>query len=289
MARRDTTGRYRGTTVTADDPPEVVDGIPSKCLSFRLSGDWAHFRRIDRTVTKQTYRVPPRTTIAGLLAAVVGVGRDGYYDVFGEENSAIAVELLEPPRTLSIPSLGLGTNPGETFASRGGTGGRTVKVQYPDSTAARQLHSYHYLVNPAYRVSVAVEDPVFYGTLRDRLERGESHYAPTLGLSELHARIEYESGRVNVSDAGEFDVAPYEEAGRTSISSVVPDGVDAVTPDEGVSYAVERVPGTMTADETSRKTTSYVDYAFREDAEPLAVDATKLPVATVSDRQVVFS
>lgn len=283
MARRDTNGAYRGPTVTADDPPTVDDGIPSKCLTFALTGDWGHFRRIDRTVTKQTYRVPPRTTLAGLLAAVVGVGRDGYYDIFADDTSAIAVELLSPPRTVSLPSLGLGTNPNETFSSSGGTGNKTVKVQYPDSTAARQLHSYHYLVEPAYRVSVAVEDPVFYGTLRDRLEEGVAYYPPTLGLSELHAAIGYET-----EQTGEHAIERVASPGRCTVDSLVPNGVDAVIPDTEQSYAVERVPGTMIADETSRKTTSYVDYAFREDTGQLSVDASKVEVAKVGGRTLAF-
>ncbi|MFC7205206.1 type I-B CRISPR-associated protein Cas5b [Haloferax namakaokahaiae] len=283
MARRDTNGAYRGPTVTADDPPTVDDGIPSKCLTFALTGDWGHFRRIDRTVTKQTYRVPPRTTLAGLLAAVVGVGRDGYYDIFADDTSAIAVELLSPPRTVSLPSLGLGTNPNETFSSSGGTGNKTVKVQYPDSTAARQLHSYHYLVEPAYRVSVAVEDPVFYGTLRDRLEEGVAYYPPTLGLSELHAAIGYEA-----EQAGEHAVERVASPDRCTVDSLVPNGVGAIIPDTEQSYAVERVPGTMTADGTSRKTTSYVDYAFREDTGQLTVDASKVEVVEVGGRTLAF-
>jgi len=284
MARRDADGAYRGSTTAADDPPTVIDGVPSKCLTFILTGDWAHYRRIDRTVTKQTYRVPPRTTIAGMLAAVVGVGRDGYYDVFADDVSALAVELLEAPRTVSMPQLGLGTNPSETFESRGGSGKRTVKVQYPDSTDDRQLHSYHYLVEPAYRVSVAVEDPVFYGTLRDRLETGTAYYTPTLGLSELHASLGY-----GPAGTGEFDVESPTFDGRLDVASLVPDGIDAVYPDQGSSYAVERVPGTMQTDGTARKTTTYVDYAFREDAGSLAVDASELPVVTVDDRNVVFA
>lgn len=285
MPRRDISGAYRGPTVRDDDPPTITDGVPSKCLTFTLSGDWAHFRRIDRTVTKQTYRVPPRTTLAGLLAAVVGVGRDGYYDIFANDVSAIAVELLNAPRTVSLPMLGLGTNPNETFESRGGTGNRTVKVQYPDSTDARQLHSYHYLVDPAYRVSIAVEDPVFYGTLRDRLESGQSYYTPTLGLSDLIATLGYGDDEYT----GEFDVTEHVGSDTIDVTSLVPDGLASIVPTTNSSYAVERVPGTMRADRTARKTTSYVDYAFREDGGPLTVDASKLPIANVDGRALTFA
>lgn len=285
MARRDTAGGYRGSTVTASDPPTIEEGIPSRCLSFTLRGDWGHFRRIDRTVTKQTYRLPPRTTLAGLLAAVVGVGRDGYYDVFDPDSSAVAVELLASPRTVSLPQLGLGTDPSKSFETYGGTGNRTVQARVPDSTRDRQLHAYHYLVDPAYRVSVAVEDPTFYGTLRDRLESGTTHYTPTLGLSELHATLGYgdEPG------TGELEVTPSEATGTVAVEGAVPDGIDAIRPEPGTTYEVERVPGSMRADETGRRTTGYVDYAFRTDGGPLTVDPGALPVARVGDRNLVFA
>lgn len=280
MAKRDSEGDVRGHTITTDSPPSIGnDGVPTKCLTFTVSADWGHFRRIDRTVTKQTYRIPPRTTIAGMLAAIVGVGRDGYYDVFTEESSAISIEPTTPLRTVSLPSLGLGTNPDETFDSAGGTGNKTVEAKFPDSTDNRQLHGYHYLVEPSYRVNVAVEDPEFYGTLKDRLTSGQSYYPPTLGLSELLASIEFE---------GEHEPASIDESGTISLDSALPDGVDAIVPEPDQSYAVDRVPGYMAADETARRTTGYVDFAFREDGEPLTVSGADLEIVTVDGRNVVF-
>lgn len=271
----------RGTTHPASDPPVIDEtGIPSKCLSLSIAADWGHFRRIDRTVTKQTYRVPPRTTIAGMLAAIVGVGRDGYYDVFSEDTSAVSISIDSPIRTYSMPSLGLGTHPGETFTSAGGTGKKTVQVQYPDSTDNRQLHSYHYLVNPVYHINVAVEDPVFYGTLRDRLQKGESYYTPSMGLSELLMKVTWH---------GEHDTVPVDSSLSTiSVDSVLPDAIDAVVPTPGQSYAVENVPGFMTTDGTGRHTTGFIDYAFVEDGSPLEVLTDQVSPAEVDDRTVVF-
>ncbi len=270
----------RGTSHPADDPPTVdTDGMPSKCLSLRIEADWGHFRRIDRTVTKQTYRIPPRTTIAGILAAIVGVGRDGYYDVFGPDVSAVSVGFDDPIRTVAMPSLGLGTNPGETFDSRGGTGNRTVKVQFPDSTANRQLHSYHYLVDPSYRIDVAIEDPVFYGTLRERLRTGTSYYPPSMGLSELLASVDW---------CGEHTPKQPESSDTVAVESVVPDGVESIVPTAGQPYAVERVPGFMQSDDGHRTTSGFVDYAFAEDGSALTVQGGALTPGVVDNRVVVF-
>lgn len=270
----------RGTEHRSSAPPTIdADGVPSKCLSLTISADWGHFRRIDRTVTKQTYRIPPRTAIAGMLAAIVGVGRDGYYDVFADGVSAIGVQLGAPVRTVAMPSLGLGTNPDETFDDAGGTGNKTVKVRFPDSTENRQLHSYHYLVDPVYRIDVAVEDPVFYGTLRDRLRDGESYYAPAMGLSELLLRVSWE---------GEYEPVPVEETDTVTVDSALPDAVDTIIPSTGRSYVVERVPGFMTTDERGRHTSGFVDYAFREDGTALDVNGTNITPTDVGGRTVVF-
>lgn len=280
MASSDASVAIRGSSHPASNPPIISDdGVPSKCLSLSVRADWGHFRRIDRTVTKQTYRIPPRTTVAGLLAGIVGVGRDGYYDVFAEDSSAIAIEVCSELRTVAMPSLGLGTNPGETFDDAGGTGQRTVKVRYPDSTDNRQLHGYHYLANPVYRIDVAVEDPAFYGTLRHRLRNGHSYYSPTLGLSELLASIEW---------LGEHEPKPVATTDTVAIDSVLPDGVDAIVPTAGTSYSVERVPGFMTTDSDGRYTTGFVNYAFVPDGTPLQVMIDKIRPVRVDNRTVVF-
>jgi len=279
MAAAGHSDRIKGDTTVADDPPTVADGVPTKCLSLTVEGDWGHFRRIDRTVSKQTYRVPPRTTLAGLLAGIVGVGRDGYYDLFQPSNSAIAIELVEPVRSVPMPSLGLGTNPGETFDSAGGTGRKTVAARFPDSTDARQLHSYHYLVNPTYRLHVAIEDPAFYGTLRDRLATGTSYYPPTLGLSELNAAVDYHGEHAVTELAGDESM---------SVTSTLPDGGASIIPSAGGAYSIERVPGYMSADESGRTTTGYIDYAFTEDGSSVTVRGADLALGDVSGRTVAF-
>jgi CRISPR-associated protein Cas5h len=276
-----------GDETTAIDPPTVdSDGVPSKCLSFVVCADWGHFRRIDRTVTKQTYRLPPRTTLAGLLAAITGVRRDGYYDVFEPERSAVAVTPKFDIRTVTEPTLGLGTNPSETFANSGGSGKKTVRVNYPDSTDNRQIHSYELLVNPTYRVDVAVEDSEFYGALRQRLETGTSYYAPSMGLSEYLAWIEpVESG-----DKSKWEFQPERDTdGTVAVDSAVPEGTSEIVPTSGETYRTERMPAFMEADGGDRRTTGYANYAFRlRQSDQIELRPDSVTPATVGTETVVF-
>lgn len=271
------------TPTRSETPPVVVNGVPDSCLVCTVSGDWGHFRRIDRTVTKQTYRLPPRTTVAGLLAAIVGVGRDEYYEVFDPAVSAIGIEVVGDLRTTTQPSLGLGTNPGETFDSAGGSGKKTVKASFPDSTDNRQIHSYEYVVDPAYRLYVAVEDADFHAGLKHHLERGTSYYPPSLGLSELLARVEtLESGL-------EHEVtAVSAEDSTIAVDSAIPEAVETVVPSPGTPHHVERLPAAMEADGRNRRTTEFVDYAFSAEGEPLETTGEGLALGEVAGRTVAF-
>lgn len=281
MARRDTASEAAWDGPLPDiSPPSVDDNdVPTKCLSLTIKSDWGHFRRIDRTVTKQTYRLPPRTTVAGILAAIAGVNRDGYYDVFAPGISAVAVTPLGGLRTITMPSLGLGTHPGETMADAGGTGQKTVKVKYPDSTDNRQIHSYELLVEPAYRIDVAVEDERFYSVLKHRLESGTSYYPPSMGLSEYVAWVE---------DVEEVErIRPVEFADSVTVDSAVPNGIDDILPQPGVNYHVERLPAFMEADASGRTTTGFADYAFVADGQLELRGHSTTPVE-VGNRTVVF-
>jgi len=281
------TNTNTGPIDTAPDrseaPPTLTDGVPDSCLVCTVRGDWGHFRRIDRTVTKQTYRLPPRTTVAGLLAAIVGVGRDEYYDVFDPSVSAVGIEVVGDLRTVTQPSLGVGTNPDETFDSAGGSGKKTVKVSFPDTTDNRQIHSYEYVVNPAYRFYVAVEDEDFHAALKHRLERGTSYYPPSLGLSELLASVETpESGVEKAVTTVSTDDAP------VAVDSAIPEAVETIIPSAGTAHHVERLPAAMEADGQNRRTTEFVDYAFSADDDPLETTGDDLALGEVAGRTVAF-
>ena len=280
MARRDVdAGPVIPDDAPAVDPPTIDgEGVPDRCLSLTIRADWGHFRRIDRTVTKQTYRLPPRTTLAGMLAAIVGSPRDSYYETFDSGVSAIAVEPLGTIRTVTEPMLGLSTNPDEHFERRGGTGQKTVQVRYPDSTLNRQLHSYELLVDPAYRIEVAVEDESFYRALADRLDTGTTHYPLSMGLSEYLAWIEFH---------GEFSVESYDEE-TLEVDSAVPAGAGSVVPHKGVRTHVERMPAFMQADEHGRRTTGFSEYTFTTGAERVRISSEEITPAEVGERSVVF-
>lgn len=260
-------------------PTIDTDGVPDRCLSLTIQSDWGHFRRIDRTVTKQTYRLPPRTTIAGLLAGIVGVPRDEYYDVFTQSSSSIAITPVTVPRTITQARLDVGTNPDTTFTTVGGSGQHSITVSYPRSTDYSQIHTYEFLIDPTYRIDIAVENHQFYTALKRHLERGTSHYPPSMGLSECLAWIDYH---------GEHSVTPLDDD-TVTVQSAIPGCLDNTIPKPGLTYALERVPGFMTADSDGRRPTGYVDFVFNASStEGIPIRPQTVTPVTVDDRTVVF-
>lgn len=259
-------------SLDVDTSDETLD---EPCLSFTVEGPWAHFRRIEGNVVKQTYRLIPRTTVAGLLAAVVGRARDSYYDVFAPNRSRVAVEPVAELRTMNLPQNTLSTA-WEHLESYNARGNATIRL--PDPTKLRQQHNYEVLVEPAYRVDVQLVDAEFREMLRERLETGTSYYPPSLGLSEHLAELTYH---------GEFPVEANGQVDEANVDSAVVNAVDAVVPERGRECRVERSPGYMVSDGGGRTTTGFVSYAFSPDAGPL--DVRDVETYDVDGRTVMFS
>ena len=264
-------------------PPQLdADGVPDRCLSFTVRSPWGHFKRVGRSVTKQTYRVPPRTTVAGMLAAIVGRQRNTYYDVFGTDNAAVAITPVSELRTINVPIVGLGTDPKQDVTDSAGDYYSDYEITYQDTTKDRQLHAYEVLADPAYRIDVAVEDGEFYTDLREHLQAGTAVYPPSLGKSEYLATIE--------DVAVDQEPTPIDTDGTVDVDSVVPGSLSETVPQGGVTYGVERSPAVMERAGGGRRTTRFDDYVFTQRADTkvrIDADDDRTPV-TVGDRTVTF-
>lgn len=56
----------------------------------------AHFRRYYSNTSALSYTVPPRTTLIGLFAGLLGYERDSYYEIFSTSSCHVAVGIRRP-------------------------------------------------------------------------------------------------------------------------------------------------------------------------------------------------
>lgn len=242
-----------------------LDVSGRRCLSFTVGGEWAHFRRIDTTNDKQTYRVIPRTTASGLIAAILGEPRDSYYDKFTQADSAMAIAPQRPLRTMSVPMLTIPTTEADLGTTEA-TSGKTV-VKPSTLEEKRQRRTFEYLRRPAYRIHLILNDEQWFERLCDRLDARdadtpkEEHqptirpvYTPSLGKSECLAEIQNPVVGT-VSSAIE----------ATHVDSTVPES--RLSPQAGISYDLERTPTHMEQMENGRRTTGFESYAYPRDGD----------------------
>jgi len=65
-------------------------------ISFDISGKFAHFRKFYANNTAMSYFIPPRTTIIGMLAALLGKDKNSYYESMASDKLRIGVRILCP-------------------------------------------------------------------------------------------------------------------------------------------------------------------------------------------------
>lgn len=168
-----------------------------KCLVFEVKGDWAHFRKIYTTSSPLSYSIPPRTTIAGLIAAIMGMDKDSYYDNFIKEKADIALRIIKPIKKFRIGLNFINTKTAKMFA------------QIKERTQVKQ----ELVKNPHYRIYFSHKDTEIYQKFREYLEQNRSFYTPYLGISEYIAFIDYIGEFTAQEVCGDYEI---------SVHSVIP-------------------------------------------------------------------
>lgn len=69
-----------------------------RIISFDISGPFAHFRKIYGTNTAMTYSFPPRTSVCGLVAGMLGLPKDTWHDGMTPDRLRVGIANLLPQR-----------------------------------------------------------------------------------------------------------------------------------------------------------------------------------------------
>ena len=65
-------------------------------LSFDLVGKFAHFRKYYSNSTALSFTIPPRTTLIGILASILGREKDSYYEEFMSDKIRLTLTVISP-------------------------------------------------------------------------------------------------------------------------------------------------------------------------------------------------
>ncbi|MDG5762099.1 type I-B CRISPR-associated protein Cas5b [Natronococcus sp. A-GB1] len=246
-----------------------MDTIPEDCIVLEIRGEFGHFRKPSTTSPAQTFGIPPRTTIAGMLAGIMGMERHSYYELFNRENSSIAVSLETSLRRLSL-GINILTTEGSSRSLKSGRPGIHI-------TDSRQQTVFEVVCDPIYRVYVSLEDETVMDRMETLLSSGKSVYTLSLGLSEHLGTYEY---------IGRFDVT--KESGSASIRSAVPgENIDLI-PSPEARYVTERSPAFLKMrEEGGRQADGSQTLTYDRNGGPLALRDTQY--AVINEDCVIFS
>ncbi len=217
-----------------------------KALVFDFWGDYAHFRKIETTTSPLTYSFPTRTALSGLIAAIIGLARDSYYNFFNPENARFALRILSPVKKIRINLNLIKTDEGFYL--------------WDIKENPRAPAPFEFVKEPQYRIYCWLKDEKKFKELKNYLEKHQSVYTPYLGISELIADFRF---------VGELDVKAKEVKEEVEIHSVIRRDKAKVVVEEGKRYALENMPLFM---DKNRKVLEYGDMIFETKGEPLRVN-----------------
>lgn len=236
--------------------------MPNKVALFEIWGDYAFFRRGYTTTSPLTYPFPTRTVLSGIIAAILGIERDCYYEIFEETNSAFALQIINSVKKIRIKQNLIDTKTGFYLWDNDGQ-----RTQIP----------FEYIKEPRYRIYASLEGRQF-DSLNDLLNEHKSIYTPYLGISECVANFEY---------AGTFEVSEQKADGNIiEISSVIPwsDSIE-IKPEEGKKYGKVTMPRFMNENRVVRK---YLSYIYESEGKTIKITRGRFWQVKGADVNVIF-
>lgn len=158
-------------------------------LIFDLVGPMAHFRKFDTNSSSLTYLFPPRPTVAGLIAGILGMERDTYYNTFHPDQCHIGLSVITPPRKL------MQTVNYMYVTSRSHLNNSQGHTQIPIEFLLPEVNNRHDPFSEQerlrYRVYFQHSAEMIHQEVKERVMRSEYVYPPYLGLTEMLGHIEW--------------------------------------------------------------------------------------------------
>lgn len=216
---------------------------------FDIWADYGHFRRGYTTTSPLTYPFPSRTALSGIIAAILGLERNSYYDLFSKDNSAFALQILNPIKKVTFNQNLIDTKTGYYLWDNKGQ-----RTQIP----------FEYLKNPKYRIFVWLKDENLFKKLCELVSQRKTTYTLYMGITEHIAQFQPYKG-------GCLTALKKEASENTKIHSIVPvDSVKVVVNEMLNNYVLgySKVPGFMNED---RVVSKYLEFYYEENGKPLLI------------------
>lgn len=238
-------------------------------IGLEIWGDYGHFRKSYTTSSPLTHGIPPRTTLTGLLGAIMGLpqtGENNYHDVFHPEKTKISVLIRNPIKRQNVNKNMLKVK-GETA--------KLTDLSGPPANIERNQVPFELLRNPKYRIYLWMEDGEKEKKMIELLENHKSIYTPYLGLSEFIADFKYLGKRRMKS----------RKRKKAQIDSVIRKEMHQPLFEEGKKYRRENV--SLLMDET-RVVQKFGEILYEKSGKSIEIENPEYFEVTKTGEQITF-
>ncbi len=151
-------------------------------ISLDIGGKFAHFRKYYANNTALSYTIPPRTTIMGMMASILGRERNSYYEELASENIRVGIRVMSSLKKsfhrlnfLSIKSI-------DDFTGKGG------RIQTPFEVITGYNLPTDWVVYRIY-LSPSETGQAVFDELKDVLLNHRQKFNLSLGTANFSATI----------------------------------------------------------------------------------------------------
>lgn len=170
--------------------------IPRSVLVFDLYGDLAQFRKYFTNMSPMSFSLPPRTVLAGIVGAILGIGKDENPECFSRDMSFFGLRIMHPVKKLEIP---------QNYIKTSGSMNDFFNLKQHKPTIIE------FLKDVRYRIYITLTEK--HDALKSLLQNHQSTYTICLGISACLANFDY---------IGEYSVTSHVSAEYIDLKSVVP-------------------------------------------------------------------
>jgi len=155
-------------------------------IKFRLSGDYALFKKPFANNQPQSFVVPPKTAILGMIGAIMGWSKEKYIQTLPFNQFGYAVRLLTPKIKKETVGINLmqGKSAKFTFDEN--------PISHPPERGQRSPTRYEFIKDIEWEIFLIIDNQAIREDLFRRLQKKVFVYNPNLGMQQLFARIDSE-------------------------------------------------------------------------------------------------
>ena len=157
-----------------------------KVIKFELSGDYALFKKPFANNQPQSFIIPPKTAIAGMIGAIMGWSKEEYLDKLPFDKFKYGIKLKTSKIKKEMVGINLmqGKNAKFNFYNN--------PINTPTDRGSRSPTRYEFLKDMVWEIFLKfnLEDDFIEEEFVDRLRNKRFIYNPNLGMQQLFAKID---------------------------------------------------------------------------------------------------